>query len=140
MFDQNSDNILNFRPGREDAATSKRSHSSLRILSIPARRNAVDNPFTAILASTLERGGHRVDDIRLKHIILARYDVVLMHWPQSFATLPFPFSLFKVILLHLLLLILRLRGSRVVWLVHDVGAMVKRTRWLNRWHMNRFVR
>ncbi len=131
---------MNPRPYPDHPKKSTRGGRPLRILSIPGRRMYKLNPFTEILASALERRGHRVDDIDLKQLVRTRYHVVLIHWPENFATLPLPVSLAKVALLHLLLLILRLRGAVVVWLAHDGRSMLKRNRRLAHWHMNGFVR
>jgi beta-1,4-mannosyltransferase len=90
----------------------------LRVLMFPKEG---DNPYLRSLSEGLDRHGVRVDDFSFMRALKHRYDVLHIHWPdlhlQARSSLR---AVVKHARLALLLLLLRLRGARIVWTVHNL--------------------
>lgn len=90
----------------------------LRVLMFPKHG---DNPYLRSLSDSLERRGVRVDDFSFMQAIRRRYDVLHIHWPdlhlQARSSLR---AIAKHARLAMLFAFLRLRGTRIVWTVHNL--------------------
>jgi beta-1,4-mannosyltransferase len=92
----------------------------LRILAWPKRIGL--NPYFAIISEGLEQQGCRVVDFRYRHALVGRFDVLHVHFPT------FPFNnrhrwiaLVRMAILMSLLTLLRARGRRVAWTIHNLA-------------------
>lgn len=92
--------------------------SGLRILVFPKNgQNAYLNAFS----SHLESRGAEVEDFNFRRAFFRHYDVVHMHWPDThLRTHSWWRALGKHTRLALLCLILRARGTAVVWMLHNL--------------------
>ncbi|MFC4314072.1 glycosyltransferase family 4 protein [Steroidobacter flavus] len=80
-----------------------------------------DNPYLRSLSDSLERRGVRVDDFSFKQALKRRYDILHIHWPDLHLHARSSFrALIKHLRLGLLFALLRLRGTRIVWTVHNL--------------------
>ncbi len=79
------------------------------------------NPFVSRFSDALERTGAAVDDFSYGRAMAGRYDVLHLHWPDSHLTSKsFAGSLFKHARLAALITLLRRRGTRIVWMMHNL--------------------
>lgn len=100
-----------------------------RVLILP---KASENPFVSRFSGALERMGATVDDFSYKRALTRRYDVLHLHWPDShLMSGSFAGSVFKHARLGLLAAILRWRGTRIVWMLHNLQPH-DRNHWLSR--------
>lgn len=97
----------------------------MRILASPAFANKKINPYNALLYSNIKaitRSQNLVHEYSHKKAIFEKYDIVHFHWPDGYINHK---SLFKAIqralLLSLILLIVKIKGTRIVWTVHNVA-------------------
>lgn len=97
------------------------ARSGPRIMSLPARINRRENPCTSLLADALERHGAVVDDFRLRDALLARPDLLHVHWPDFFAQGRVPGeAVLRAAAFMTLVTRLRLAGTTVIWTAHNV--------------------
>lgn len=98
----------------------------MRILASPAFANKKVNPYNALLYSNIKaitraHTQNSVHEYSHKKAIFEKYDIVHFHWPDGYINNK---SILKSIqrsfLLTLILLIVKLKGSRIVWTVHNV--------------------
>lgn len=107
-----------------------RADRTLRVEAEPAFRTEHANPYNARLyRSMLAIGGIEVRDLSYLRLLLRRTDIVHLHWPtltflsghrrwRVMARLLFFFGFLKVA---------RLRGTRLVWTVHNVESHERRS-------------
>ncbi len=109
-----------------------------RILGWPAFNPDTGNPYNALLYGAVERRGAQVDEFSAGRLLRGCYDVWHIHWPERIAhgkAAPLRVAVFA-----LLVLWARLRGTRIVWTVHNLEGHAPRRpglerrllRWLSR--------
>ncbi len=105
--------------------------SKLKILCLPGTRMRASNPFTALLADGLTEAGACVQDFTMKDAIVTKYDAIIIHWPDHFSSQrALPIAIIRTLSLILVLTWQRLRGAKIVRVVHDVSALFPQRRWL----------
>jgi len=94
---------------------------SLRILAWPAFKNR--GPYNVLLYRSMQTLGATVEEFSAWRILLKRYDIVHLHWPEycvngrgALASLFWSCSLFAVMCW------VRLRGGKVIWTVHNLRS------------------
>lgn len=112
----------------------------LRIAAWPARRNESDNPYNALLSDALERAGASVDELDAG-TRPGRHDVWLVHWPDDPLHDPHRVRgrLRSVAFLAAIARAQR-RGTRLVWVVHNLAPHDAALGRFARWYLARFVR
>ncbi len=91
------------------------------------------NPFPGLLADSLEARGWRVDDNEPAKYLRTAYDAVIIHWPDHFSTThSHPVAWARTAMFFGLLSFLKLRGARIVRIVHDVDELHRHRRLLRR--------
>lgn len=93
----------------------------LRILAWPAFKNRT--PYNVLLYRNMQELGAMVEEFSAWRILSRRYDIVHVHWPEycvnkrgALAALFWSCALFGAMCL------VRLRGGRVVWTVHNLQS------------------
>lgn len=91
---------------------------ALRVLAFP---KAGQNLYLGTLSQKLEAGGAVVDNFNFWRAFFVRYDVVHMHWPDThLRSHSWWRAAGKHVRLALLCLVLRMRGTKVVWMMHNL--------------------
>lgn len=92
--------------------------SQLRVLAFPKNgANAYLNTFS----QHLEAGGAHVDEFNFWRAFFGSYDVVHIHWPDThLRTHSWWRAIGKHVRLALMCTVLRMRGTRVVWMLHNL--------------------
>jgi glycosyltransferase involved in cell wall biosynthesis len=110
-----------------------------RILGWPAFSPRTGNAYNALLYDAVERRGALVDEFSPARLLARRYDVWHIHWPERLAhgsAAPLRVAVFAA-----LVLLARLRGTRIVWTVHNLEGHLRRRprleRRLMRWLSSR---
>ncbi len=100
----------------------------LAIEAEPAYRTAAANPYNALLADALQDEGARVRDLDYLRLATRRVDVVHLHWPDLTFLSGHRMSIVRarLLLFRIALRIARLRGTRLVWTVHNLDAHEER--------------
>ena len=102
----------------------------MRVLMFPKHDSG--NPFVRRFATCLERAGAVVDDFSYRGALRRRYDVLHVHWPDShLISASWWGSLVKHLRFAALIGFLRLRGTRIVWMIHNLSAH-DQCHWLSR--------
>jgi beta-1,4-mannosyltransferase len=104
----------------------------VRVLSRPARRNRARNPYNFLLSEALSNQGCVVADVDRRGVYLEGWDVFHIHWPQNVAAGKLVRATRKSLGLLIQLSTQRLRGTRIVWTVHNVRGNRQSNRWLER--------
>jgi beta-1,4-mannosyltransferase len=117
------------------------SASSMRISAWPAFLIGQENPYTKLLYTSITARGVQVEDFSPWKTLLRRYDIFHLHWPEYYVVHP---NSLKALAGSLMLLgclsWLRLRGTRVVWTVHNLGSHDHRRPRLERLFWRQFGR
>ena len=115
------------------------SDRRLRIASWPARRNRADNPYNALLSDALEQAGASVDELE-PTTRPGHHDVWLVHWPDD--PLHDPHRVRGVARTTAFVIAIaraRRRGTRLVWVVHNLVPHDPALGAFGRWYLRRFV-
>ena len=100
------------------AAPRSRRDVQTRVLMFP---KDVDNPYVRRLAAVLEHRGATVDEFSYLRGLRGRYDVLHLHWPDShLASRRWYGAIVKHSRFAALIAIMRLRGTKVVWTLHNL--------------------
>ncbi|MDY6946690.1 MAG: glycosyltransferase [Pseudomonadota bacterium] len=95
-----------------------------------------DNPYLRSLAGSLETRAVQVEDFTFSRALKQRYDVLHIHWPDlHLHTQSSLRAIAKHARLALLFAFLRLRGTRIVWTIHNLEPHERNARvgeWLFR--------
>lgn len=98
------------------------SDPPLRVLAWPAFDNTTGNPYNRLLYEAMEAQGVPVDEFTPRRALAGTYDIWHMHWPDDLLSIRDKRdALLRVAGLVLLMAWMRLRGTRIVWTVHDLG-------------------
>ncbi len=98
------------------AAVSKRA--APRVLMFPKHG---ENPYLATLSGSLERRGAQIEDFSFRRAFKERYDVLHIHWPDLHLNARSPLrTTVRHARLFVLFALLRWRGTRIVWTVHNL--------------------
>jgi len=98
----------------------------MRILASPAFSNKKVNPYNALLYSNIKAVNfshkkNRVHEYSHKKALLEKFDIIHFHWPDAYIN---PRHMLKCLqrtfMLALIVIVCRLKGSRIVWTVHNV--------------------
>jgi glycosyltransferase involved in cell wall biosynthesis len=94
----------------------------MRILASPARRNRARNPYNFLLSDALAEQACDVVDLDGQNGVFGKWDVFHIHWPQHATRGRKRLALRKTAALLALLLVQRMKGTRIVWTVHNVRS------------------
>ncbi|MCO6441874.1 MAG: glycosyltransferase family 4 protein [Nitrococcus mobilis] len=123
--------------------TNASHKSSLKIMASPAFKGRASNPYTWFLAEQLCRRGVQVVEFSRRELLIGPHvDIWHLHWPDGVLVSPMPVKVVvKMQILAALLCWARLRGTRIVWTVHNLGshAHEKRHPWLENWFWRMFI-
>lgn len=94
----------------------------------PAFRTAAANPYNAALASALIEEGATVRDLSYWRLATRPVDIVHLHWPDLTFLSGHRLSIMRarLLLFGTALRLARLRGTRMVWTVHNLDAHEER--------------
>ncbi len=96
--------------------------SGMKIMSIPAFRNSKRNPYNAIIYGEMVNAGHEVREASVRLVLCEKFDVLHLHWPQNIVYEPVTKAIYQAARLFLIMSLLKLRGGKCVWTVHNVTA------------------
>lgn len=114
--------------------------SALRVLAWPAFDNTTGNPYNRLLYEAMEDQGLQVDEFTPRRAVLGVYDIWHMHWPDDLLSIRDKrAALLRVVGLIVLMAWMRLRGTRIVWTVHDLGPHESYHPVLERWFWRFFL-
>ena len=98
----------------------------MRILASPAFANKKINPYNALLYSNInaiarKQNHNIVQEYSHKKAIFEKFDIVHFHWPDGYINQKNIFKTWqRTLLLSFILLVVKLKGSKIVWTVHNV--------------------
>ncbi|MGB3614039.1 MAG: glycosyltransferase [Elainellaceae cyanobacterium] len=95
----------------------------MKILAKPAFRGQYKNPYTWSLYKGIVALGGDVHEFSTKRCISGSYDIFHIHWPEwHLGNSQLPEAIAKTSLLLLLIDLLRAKGTKIIWTVHNLGA------------------
>lgn len=107
-----------WRQRQRSRTRSSNVSGSLRMLMFPKYS---DNPYLCTLSERLERHGVEVHDFTFARAFSERFDVLHIHWPDlHLHARSWWRGVAKQARLAALFVLLRLRGTRIVWTVHNL--------------------
>lgn len=115
-------------------------NATIRVLASPGLSVARDNPYTSLLYSHIRCGV--VDDFTCKAAFRAKYDIVHFHWPEAALNYSRNRLSAKLRLARQFAAIdvLRARGARLFWTVHNLRSHERSFPALERGFWNSFIR
>jgi len=113
----------------------------MRILALPAFKNRRENPYNASLYSALRAlPGVTVAEFSNRRVLLERWDIFHIHWPDAALHRS---SALSAALYSLLLIVrvlwARLLGAKIVWTVHNLRSHHIAYPWVEKWLWRCFV-
>jgi beta-1,4-mannosyltransferase len=110
---------------------------STRVLGWPAFKPDTGNPYNGLLYGAIERRGARVDEFAVGKLLRGRYDVWHIHWPERIAHSGL--AVVRLAVFAALVLLAKVRGTRIVWTVHNLEGHARRHPGLERSFMRWFA-
>jgi len=96
-------------------------NKSLQILAWPAFKNR--GPYNVLLYRSMQTLGATVEEFSAWRVLSERYDIVHLHWPEYCVNRRGVLaSLFWSCALFAVMCWVRLRGSKVIWTVHNLQS------------------
>jgi len=112
----------------------------MTVLAWPAFQNKTGNPYTRLLYEAVEEHGGEVEDFTPQRALRGGYDLWHLHWPDDFLSYRNPGTALTYVAAELALMTqARLRGTRIVWTIHDLGPHESPHPWLERLFWPLFV-
>lgn len=94
----------------------------MRILASPALSNEKINPYNALLYRELNHLGVQVEEYSHQKALLEKFDILHFHWPDGYINQASLLkSLQRIMLLALVILVAKAKGTRIIWTVHNVA-------------------
>lgn len=94
----------------------------MRILASPAFSNEKVNPYNALLYRELERLNITVEEYRYTKAARKFSDIVHFHWPDGYINrASLGESLVRMLCMVVMVYVLKLKGSKLVWTVHNTA-------------------
>ena len=91
----------------------------MRILAWPYF-NAI-NPYTELLYRALISRGQEVENFSLLNALRSNFEILHIHWPDyQLAAKSAPYAALRCLAFFAVLAIIKLRGARIVWTVHNI--------------------
>ena len=113
----------------------------MRILASPAFSNEKVNPYNALLYRELQHLGVDVDEYRHAKALKGQARLVHFHWPDGYINQPGLIKSWqRILLLGLMVCLLKLKGIKLVWTVHNTAPHDALHPQLSRWFMQWFIR
>jgi beta-1,4-mannosyltransferase len=113
----------------------------MRILAAPAFSNEKVNPYNALLYRELQKLGVGVDEYRHAKALKGQARLVHFHWPDGYINQPGLIKSWqRILLLGAMVCLLKLKGIKLVWTVHNTAPHDARRPRLSRWFMQWFIR
>lgn len=113
----------------------------MKVYAAPAFSNAAVNPYNASLYRELQQLGIHIDEYRHSHALRTTPDIVHFHWPDGDINRPSLLkSLQRIVLLVGAVCACKLKGTRIVWTVHNTKPHDARRPWLSRHFLQWFAR
>jgi beta-1,4-mannosyltransferase len=91
----------------------------MRILIFPRDIRDAVNPYGELLYRDMADFAVEVDDFSLWRAFCGRYDVFHLHWPEYYLNLSLPKALLGTLLVLFSTAWLRMRGTRILWTIHN---------------------
>ena len=93
----------------------------MRILASPAFSNERVNPYNAQLYRQIEAIGHNVFEYSHKRVLLEKFDIVHVHWPDGYIDKPsWIKAIQRAVLLISMMSLAKLKGARLIWTAHNL--------------------
>jgi beta-1,4-mannosyltransferase len=114
----------------------------MRILAAPAFSNEKVNPYNALLYRELQKLGVDVGEYGHAKALREQTDLVHFHWPDGYISpnggLVKTWQ--RILLLAAIVCLLKLKGSKLVWTVHNTSPHDALYPRLSQWFMGWFIR
>lgn len=107
----------------------------MKVLAWPAFKTRYKNPYTWLLYSQLQAQGIEVSEFSPKTLASHHFDLIHLHWPVETLTRHpnLAVVLGRVALFMSLISYAKLRGTKLVWTIHDERPHVLLHPWLASW-------
>jgi len=114
---------------------------NMRILAAPAFSNEKVNPYNALLYRELEQLGVDVGEYHHAKALQSKPQLVHFHWPDGYINQPGLIKSWqRILLLGLMVCLLKLKGTKLVWTVHNTAPHDALRPRLSRLFMQWFIR
>jgi glycosyltransferase involved in cell wall biosynthesis len=105
----------------------------MRVLIFPNDRSKIGNPYCELLYSNMEKLEVVTEAFTPMRAVSGRYNIFHLHWPEYYLGQPPLKALVGTLGLLSIVLWLRLRGTRIVWTVHNIHSHTRLYPRAERW-------
>lgn len=113
----------------------------MKIIAAPGHSAPNDNPYIGLLYGPMRRAGVTVDEWSRRRVVLGRYDVIHVHWPEFLVrAAPRRTTALDVLKVLVALWWARKNGAVLIWTGHDLEPHDDRGSRLLRIYFGLFVR
>ena len=112
----------------------------LRVLTFPDNQRAVRNPYCDLLYGHMKESGVTVEGFTPWRALFGRYDVFHLHWPEYYLTQSVTKAIIGTPAVLFLVAWLRLRGTRIIWTLHNLHTHQRSFPTAERWFWQSFTR
>ncbi|MEM9806505.1 MAG: glycosyltransferase [Cyanobacteria bacterium P01_D01_bin.56] len=135
---KNRRNLLKFG---SDRSLEQFHRTNLKIAAWPAYSYREKNPYTSLLYEAIEEGGEvQISEFKVRQALAQPYDLLHVHWPDIVLKgVPIWKAYVYVIKLFLVFSWLKLRGTKLIWTIHNLKSHEQNFPLLEHWFMSWFI-
>lgn len=113
----------------------------MKVIAWPAFKTRSKNPYNWLLYSQMREQGVTVEEFSPVKLLRKHYDIFHLHWPvETILDKPSPLlSSVRLTSLFALIDLMRLRGTRIVWTIHNLQAHENSYPRLSAWFWREFL-
>ena len=117
------------------------SYTPIKVSAWPAYSYRLTNPYTSLLYEAVEQGNKvKISEFKVRQALTQTYDLLHVHWPDIILKgVPTWKTYSYVVKLVVVFTWLKLRGTKLVWTIHNLKSHERNFPRLERWFMNWFI-
>jgi beta-1,4-mannosyltransferase len=113
----------------------------MQVLALPAFRTRQENPYNWLLYAAIQDVGVNVQEFTFSKLLQQHYNILHLHWPEMPLNQRNPFKAIALLAFFFLQICLaKLRGTKIIWTVHNLKAHEGYHPQLEAWFWRGFTR
>ncbi len=131
---------IRLQSAEETRVATLRKGKTIRLLIFPSAMRGGDNPYGDLLYRDMAGLGVQVEDFSFWRVLGRKYDLFHLHWPEYYLNLSPQKALLGAFAVLGANAWLRMRGTRIVWTIHNLRSHAQAYPRLERWFWKVFTR
>ncbi|GBF33918.1 glycosyl transferase group 1 [Desulfocucumis palustris] len=112
----------------------------MRVLAWPAFKNKNENPYNWLLSTHLVNIGVMVEEFSINRLVQGKFDILHINWPDAVLNNKNRIIVYiKSLILLIILISIKMRGTKILWTVHNLHSHENYYPRFEKWYMSKFI-